>query len=84
VGRCGYGQRIPLLVVSPFAKVNFVDHSVTDQTSILKLIEDNWGLGQIDLTSFDNMAGSLLDLFEFEEGGTAHKLLLDPKTGLPL
>jgi phospholipase C len=41
-GRCGYGPRVPLLVVSPYAKRNFVDHTVTDQTSILRLIEDNW------------------------------------------
>jgi len=81
-GRCGYGQRIPLLVVSHFAKVNYVDHSLTDQTSILRFIEDNWKLGQIDSTSFDNMAGSLLNLFEFGDGGTAHKLFLDPTTGL--
>src|SRR5439155_24401224 len=40
--RCGYGPRLPLLVVSPYAKQNFVDHSVTDQSSILKFVEDNW------------------------------------------
>ena len=41
-GRCGYGPRFPFLVISPFSKQNFVDHTVTDQTSILKFIEDNW------------------------------------------
>jgi phospholipase C len=46
-GRCGYGPRLPLLVVSPFAKRNFVDHTVTDQSSILRFIEDNWQLGRI-------------------------------------
>lgn len=40
--RCGYGPRLPLLVISPFAKVNFVDHAIIDQTSILRFIEDNW------------------------------------------
>jgi len=83
VGRCGYGQRLPLLVISHYAKVNYVDHSVTDQTSILRLIEDNWGLGRIGGTSFDSMAGTLVNLFEFGDGGTAHKLLLDPVTGQP-
>src|SRR5262249_40400482 len=43
-GRCGYGPRLPLQVISPYAKDNFVDHSVTDQSSILRFIEDNWGL----------------------------------------
>ena len=37
-GRCGYGPRLPLLIVSPYARRNFVDHRVTDQASILRLI----------------------------------------------
>ena len=41
--RCGYGPRQPLLVISPYAKANFVDHSVTDQSSILQFIEDKLG-----------------------------------------
>ena len=50
--RCGYGVRLPLLVISPYAKVNYVDRSVTDQTSILRFIEDNWQLGRIGNQSF--------------------------------
>ena len=42
--RCGYGPRLPLLVISPWARQNFVDHSITDQSSILRFIEDNWNL----------------------------------------
>jgi phospholipase C len=34
--RCGYGPRLPLLVLSPYARSNTVDHAVTDQTSILR------------------------------------------------
>src|SRR5262249_31141096 len=51
-GRCGYGPRLPLLVISPYAQRNFVDHGVTDQSSILKFIEDNWQLGRIGDDSF--------------------------------
>jgi phospholipase C len=82
--RCGYGPRQPLLVISPFAKTNFVDHSVTDQSSILRFIEDNWQTGQIGNFSFDVKAGSLANMFNFgDEGeGGAHKLFLDPTTGL--
>ena len=40
--KCGYGPRIPMLVISPHAKENFIDHNRTDYTSILKFIEDNW------------------------------------------
>ena len=82
-GRCGYGQRLPLVVISRYAKANFVDHSLADQSSILRFIEDNWNLGRIGGTSFDAMAGSLLNLFEFDDGGDAHKLYLDPTTGRP-
>ena len=82
-GRCGYGQRLPLLVISPYARVNYVDHSLTDQTSILRFIEDNWNLGRIGGSSFDALAGSLLNIFEFEDGGNARKLFLDPVSGLP-
>ncbi len=58
--RCGYGPRLPFLVISPYAKVNFVDHKMTDQTSIIRFIEDNWGLGRIA------KAGSLMNMFEFD------------------
>ena len=58
-GRCGYGPRLPLLVISPYARANFVDHSLTDQSSILRFIEDNWNLGRIGDQSYDELAGSL-------------------------
>ena len=80
--RCGYGPRLPLLVISSYARVNFVDHSVTDQSSILRFIEDNWSLGRIGNQSFDARAGSLDNLFDFS-GGHARKLFLDPTTGEP-
>jgi phospholipase C len=51
-GRCGYGTRLPFLLVSPWAKQNYVDHGVTNQTSIIDFIEDNWGLGRIGDFSF--------------------------------
>jgi phospholipase C len=84
-GRCGYGVRQPLLVVSPFAKANFVDHSLTDQSSVIRFIEDNWGTGQIGGGSYDQIAGSLVDMFDFD-GGHAfgeRRLILDPATGQP-
>lgn len=79
-GRCGYGPRLPFIVISPWAKVNFVDHGVTDQTSILRFIEDNWNLGRIGDQSFDERAGSILNLFDFRHP-TGSRLFLDPTTG---
>jgi phospholipase C len=82
--RCGYGPRQPLLVISRFAKSNFVDHTVTDQSSVLRFIEDNWQTGRIGNFSFDTKAGSLLNMFSFERHGEdegGHKLFLDPSSG---
>jgi phospholipase C len=58
-GRCGYRPRLPLLVISPYAKRNFVDHTLTDQSSIIRFIEDNWGLPRISDQAFDERAGTL-------------------------
>ena len=84
-GRCGYGTRQPLVVISPFAKHNYVDHTLTDQTSILKFIEDNWLYGQRIQPggSFDTIAGSIEHMFDFDRGvdNDDNKLILDPSTG---
>jgi phospholipase C len=82
-GRCGYGPRQPLLVISPFAKENFVDHSTTDQSSILRFVEDNWNLGRIGDQSFDAIAGSLNSMFDFSKPKN-DKLFLNNKTGVPI
>ena len=63
--RCGFGPRLPLLVISPWAKQNFVDNSLTDQSSILSFIEGNWQLGRIGGGSTDAAAGSLGTMFDF-------------------
>lgn len=73
--RCGPGTRQPLLVISPFAKTNFVDHTATEQTSILASIEDNWGTGRIGDASFDERAGSLSNLFDFKHPNNKQVLL---------
>jgi phospholipase C len=83
-GRCGYGPRLPLLVISPYAKQNYVDHSAVDQSSILRFIEDNWSLGQIGNDSSDVKAGTLNGLFDFTGSRRAPRLILDPATGVVL
>jgi len=84
-GRCGPGPRLPLLVISPWAKPNFVDHTVTDQTSILRFIEDIFAGGKrLGGGSFDAQAGSLATMFDFSKATPQNtkKLILDPDTGL--
>ena len=78
-GRCGYGPRIPLLVISGWAKKNSVDSTLADFSSILRFIEDNWGLGQI-ADSFDALAGPLTNMFDFQHF-RQNQIFLDPITG---
>jgi phospholipase C len=82
-GRCGYGPRLPLLVISPYAKTNYVDHTLTDQTSILRFIEDNWLGSQRIAGSYDNIAGTLNNMLNLSGTPSTATLFLDPSTGLP-
>ncbi|GHJ40726.1 phospholipase C [Streptomyces sp. TS71-3] len=75
--RCGPGPRQPLVVVSPYSKVNHVDHAVTTQSSILKFVEDNWHTGRVGDASFDAKAGSLNGLFDFRHSNNQQVLLKD-------
>jgi phospholipase C len=84
-GRCGYGPRLPLLVISPWAKQNFVDHTVTDQSSILRFVEDNWLDGQrIGQGSFDAIAGPLDNMFNFEAAPNTTPFILSESSGQPV
>jgi len=82
LGRCGYGPRLPLLVVSPWAKQNFVDHTVTDQSSIIHFVEDNWLGGQrIGQGSYDGISSSIAQMFNFTKIRTNGTLFLNPNSG---
>jgi phospholipase C len=81
-GRCGYGPRQPFLIVAPYAKHNFVDHTMTDQTSVLRFIEDNWLGGQrIGQGSYDAIATPLNQMFDFNQNIQNDLVLLDENTG---
>jgi len=78
LGRCGYGPRLPLLAISPWAKRNFVDRTVTDTSSILRFIEDVFlDARRIGQGSFDATAGPLGSLFDFAKPPDIAPLLLD-------
>jgi phospholipase C len=83
-GRCGPGVRTPLMVMSPWAKPNFVDHTLTTQTSILVFIEQNWSLGQLGGGSFDATANNITNMFDFSQSTpqNATPLILSQTTGL--
>ena len=78
------GPRLPLLVISPWSKQNFVDHTVTDQSSIIRFAEDNWLNGQrIGNGSFDAIANSIVNMFDFGKANN-HHLILDETSGQPV
>jgi phospholipase C len=79
--RCGVGPRQPLLVVSPYAKENYVDGTFTSQASVVRFIEDNWLGGQrVGSGSVDASSGALNNMFDF--GSEGHDtLFLNPSTG---
>jgi phospholipase C len=81
-GRCGPGTRIPFLVISPYAKKNFVDHTAISQASIVRFIEDNWlGSQRLGGGSFDATAGSINNMFDFSSAARTTPLFLDPSLG---
>lgn len=79
-GQCGPGTRQPLLVVSPYSKVNHVDNTYTEQTSITKFIQDNWSLGRLGGDAFDERAGTLNNMFDFSKPN-AKKVFLNETDG---
>jgi phospholipase C len=81
-GRCGPGTRVPFLVISPFAKKNYVSHVLISQASIPQFIEDNWLKSErIGEGSFDATTGSIMDMFDFSQAPN-RKLILDATFGV--
>ncbi|QMU71208.1 phospholipase C [Streptacidiphilus sp. P02-A3a] len=73
--RCGPGVREPLLVISPYAKTNTVDHTFLTQPSVLSFIENNWRTGRVGGGSFDATAGNLESAFDFRDPNNKQVLL---------
>jgi phospholipase C len=81
-GKCGLGPRLPLLIVSPYARSNYVDNTLTDQSSVVKFIESNWKLPALGNGAADTAAGSLNSMFDFHSRNWP--LFLNPATGEPV
>jgi phospholipase C len=61
----GYGFRVPAILVSPYAKKGYIDSTTLDFTSVLKFIEENWGLRP--LAERDSTANNFLTAFDFKQ-----------------
>jgi phospholipase C len=82
--RCGYSQRLPFVMISPWTRENYVSSNNTNTASVVKFIEDNWLHGGGIPGSFDSSSGSLdarggvLDFFTFPH---LVPVILNPTTG---
>jgi len=65
VDQFGLGPRVPLLIISPYAKPGYVSHTVYDHTSVLRFVEKRYGLPA--LTTRDALADAMLDSFDFTQ-----------------
>ncbi len=83
--RCGFGQRLPMLVISPWTRQNYISGNLTNTVSVTKFIEDNWLRGKrIGGGSFDRISGSLYargGLLNFRTRPNFRPVILDPTTG---
>src|SRR5215467_4513982 len=82
--RCGFSQRLPLLVISPWSRQNYVSNNLTNTASVVKFIEDNWLNGERITDSYDAISGSLNapnGLFNCNAPPNDTPLILDPTTG---
>jgi phospholipase C len=84
--RCGFGPRLPLLVISPYTRSNYVSSKLTDQASVVNFIEDNWlGGERIGHGSYDASSGSLTGpggLLDFFTRPHFRPVILNPTTGV--
>src|SRR5579864_245290 len=61
----GLGARVPVLVISPFSKTNYISHQQMDFVSILRFIQYNWGLGEFSdsaQSDREKQSGDICDL----------------------
>jgi phospholipase C len=83
-GRCGPGTRIPFLVISPYARANYVDHTELTQASVVRFIEDNWlGSTRLGGGAFDSTtsSGDIRSMFNFSQTPNTSPLYLDSSQG---
>jgi phospholipase C len=83
--RCGYGQRLPMLVISPWTRQNYVSNELTNTSSIPAFIEDNWLHGErLGTGSYDAISGRLDGpggLLDFHTRPHLAPVILNPTTG---
>ncbi|MFP5208751.1 MAG: phospholipase C [Acidobacteriota bacterium] len=72
----GFGPRVPTLVISPYAKPDYISHYTYEFSSILKFIEERWSLGH--MTIRDHRADDMRDCFNFNQTPNAPDVIPIP------
>jgi phospholipase C len=71
-----------MMVISPYAKTNYVDSTLLDQSSIIHFVEDNWLHGQrIGNGSFDTITNSIANMLSIQPTTCFRYVLLNDQTG---
>ena len=73
LGYGGLGFRVPMIVVSPYAKAGNISTTYYEFGSIIKYIEQNWNLGSLGTT--DTRATSILDCFDYSQSPIPFKTI---------
>jgi phospholipase C len=82
--RCGFGDRLPFIVISPYTRANYVSNKLINTASVVRFIEDNWLGGQRIAGSFDAVSGSIDGpggLLDFNVRPHYNPVILSPTTG---
>jgi len=72
----GLGPRVPMLVISPYAKPGYISHYTYEFCSVLKFVEERWKLRH--LTARDHWANDMRDCFDFERAPSASQVIPIP------
>jgi phospholipase C len=82
--RCGFGDRLPFIVISPYTRANYVSNTLINTASVVRFIEDNWLRGERISGSFDAVSGSIDGpggLLDFHTRPHYNPVILNPTTG---
>ncbi|MGH9469450.1 MAG: phospholipase C [Terriglobia bacterium] len=72
----GFGPRVPMIVISPYAKPGYISHYTYEFCSVLKFVEERWGLGH--LTARDHRADDMRDCFNFDQAPLETRVIAVP------
>ncbi len=63
----GLGPRVPLIVISPYAKQGYISHQQSEFSSFTKFVEANWGLPGLGQRDSLSQTSNLMDFFDFTQ-----------------